>query len=222
MAAPSIPKRLARRPRFGGYVVPYFVQWLRFGELADETDNDARPDFRVINRARFIRCLRWRRCWLCGEPLGARATFVAGPMCTINRISAEPPSHHDCAEYAARVCPHLANPRHERRDGHYAREKIAAAGHMLLHNPGAVVLWTTARWQAFDAQTGQDGILIEMGEPTAVSWWAEGRRATRHEVDQALMRGMPKLLELAEADGAVRAIHGQVLRLEPWLPKETA
>lgn len=28
-------------------------------------------------------------------------TFVVGPMCELNRISGEPPSHRECAEFSA-------------------------------------------------------------------------------------------------------------------------
>jgi len=45
-------------------------------------------------------CVRHKRCWLCGQPLGKFMCFVVGPMCAINKTSAEPPSHRDCALYA--------------------------------------------------------------------------------------------------------------------------
>jgi hypothetical protein len=37
-----------------------------------------------------------------------RWSFVVGPMCGINRNSAEPPSHKECAQWSARNCPFLS------------------------------------------------------------------------------------------------------------------
>ena len=88
-----------------GYVVPWFVDWL-----------DGKPEFRAMDRSKFVRAIRERLCWVCGEKLGVYLTFVAGPMCGINRTSGEPPCHADCALWSALNCPFLSNPRMVRRE----------------------------------------------------------------------------------------------------------
>src|SRR5215467_3774641 len=94
---PPLPKRMLALPIDGrGYPVPWFVAWIR-GE----------PDFRVIKPGGAEIAYHRNLCWLCGQRLGTYKTFVIGPMCTLNRVSAEPPSHRDCAEFAAKACPFL-------------------------------------------------------------------------------------------------------------------
>jgi hypothetical protein len=102
----NVPERIAKLPRDDrGYPVPWFVAWV-----------DGRPDFRVIEGGRIFEALKERRCWVCGEKLGRYLAFVIGPMCAINRITSEPPSHRDCALFAARACPFLTMPRMKRNE----------------------------------------------------------------------------------------------------------
>jgi hypothetical protein len=96
-----IPPRMAKRPISDrGFPVPWFVAKI-----------NGIWDFRAIEPGRIARAYNKNLCWLCGEPLGKFVAFVIGPMCSINRISSEPPSHRDCAEYAVRACPFLTQPR---------------------------------------------------------------------------------------------------------------
>src|ERR1700722_8284381 len=88
-----------------GYPIPYFVGWV-----------DGKPDFRLADPEKLAVCYRHRRCWLCGEPLGKFLAFVIGPMCAINRNTAEPPSHYDCALYACIACPFLSQPKMRRNE----------------------------------------------------------------------------------------------------------
>ena len=43
-----------------------------------ELDTNGKPDFRVMDTRKYQLALDKRRCWLCGQPLGKYATFVAG------------------------------------------------------------------------------------------------------------------------------------------------
>jgi hypothetical protein len=131
--------------------------------------------------------------------LGRFRTFVAGPMCAINRTSAEPPSHLECARFAAKACPFLTKPRMRRNDKDLPEHKDAP-GTMLSRNPGCCVIWTT---QAPIVVKHQDrnGMLFDIGEPTSVEWWAEGRRATRDEVMASISSGLPILQKMAAEEG---------------------
>jgi hypothetical protein len=59
-----------------------------------------------------------------------------------------------------------------------------------------------------------------VGEPSAVSWWALGRPATRTEAEAALASGLPLLEEAADADGdaARRGLAEQVAVARTLLP----
>lgn len=105
MSELEIPERLVDRPRARGFVVPWFV-----GQL-----DDGSYDFRTAEASKIAIAVRGKLCWMCGQPIGRFQVFIVGPMCAINRTSAEPPSHRDCAEYAAAVCPFLVQREGKRR-----------------------------------------------------------------------------------------------------------
>jgi hypothetical protein len=96
-ALPSRMKTLPVDER--GYPVPWFVDWV-----------DGKPEFRAMDGNKWESAVRYRLCWVCGGTLGVNKSFVAGPMCGINRTSAEPPCHLECATWSARNCPFLKNP----------------------------------------------------------------------------------------------------------------
>lgn len=175
---------LATNP--AGYPIPWFV--------ADGTPD---PDFRVIAPERVVRAIRETRCWVCGQQLGAWKAFVIGPMCAVNRITAEPPSHLSCAEYSVQACPFLANPAKRRRTGGLPEER-EVPGTMIERNPGVSLIWPTRSfrpfWTAPDPEHGIGrGILIHLGDPGGVQWWRAGRRATRAEVLESIESGVPIL-----------------------------
>jgi hypothetical protein len=176
-----------------GFPVPWFVAW-----------QDGKPVFQAMDGEKWIKAVRQRLCWVCGGPLGVYKTFVAGPMCGINRTSAEPPNHVECAQWSARNCPFLSNPRQARRDMEGA-SLIDAPGFALQRNPGVTMLWTTRTYSVFDDGHGRP--LITFGEPESVEWFAEGRQATRGEIMHSIETGMPALMALAQTqDGAVKEL----------------
>jgi hypothetical protein len=178
----KLPARMAKLPvNDAGYPVPWFVAWI-----------DGKPDFRVIERGRIAAALSLHKCWVCGERMTApTASFVIGPMCAVNRVSAEPPSHYECATYSARACPFLANPKKRRREGKMPEERVDAPGMMIARNPGVALVWSSRHWRAFQVPSGlgSPGVLFNVGE------------ATRDEVVAAIDSGLPILLAEAEKEG---------------------
>lgn len=177
MTLPPPPPRIARLPRDKhDRPVPWFVAWI-----------DGAPDFRIVARGKVEEALRFEKCFVCGDRLGRRVTFPVGPMCTINRTAPEPPCHKECAIYAAQSCPFLTRPNMRRREaglpeGHHL--DTHAPGHAAAHNPGVTALWTTRQLQPVVDDKG--GILVRMGEPDEVLWFAAGRPATRAEAEESL------------------------------------
>lgn len=196
----GLPKRPARISDLPlderGYPVPWFVAWI-----------DGKPDFRVVKPGAIAEAHNKSLCWLCGKVLGAHKVFVVGPMCGVNRISSEPPSHLDCAKYAVTACPFLTRPlavRNER--GFEEMGAIEPAGIMIKRNPGVTLLWSTKDYRLM--RQGH-GVLFRIGEPTQIAFYAKGRLATRDEVDESVRTGLPLLEDMAQKDGssAVRALN---------------
>lgn len=168
--------------------VPWFVTWI-----------DGKPEFRVADGRKFALALEARLCWVCGTRIRDRMAFVLGPMCTVTRTSAEPPCHIECAVFSVRACPFLSRPKMERREGGIP-EGAGCAGHMITRNPGVGCVWGTTVYTPF---RDGPGVLLNVGDPIRdmVSWWAEGRKATRAEVEASIDSGLPILREMAEKDG---------------------
>jgi hypothetical protein len=182
--APPQIRALPLDPR--GYPVPWFV-----GRNPDTGERD----FRIIYAEQVNLAAKGRKCWICGRALGEQSTFTIGPMCTVNRVSSEPPAHLGCARFAVRACPFLTNPQARRDPRNLDTAKLAdeTPGIMIQRNPGVTALWRCRRWKRRDG-------LFNLGEPTAVEWFAQGRPATRSEVLAAFDTGLPTLEELTDND----------------------
>lgn len=193
-----------------GYVVPWFVEWV-----------DGKPEFRAMDGRKFVAAIKRKLCWVCGKKMGVNVVFVAGPMCGVNRTSAEPPSHIECAEWSARNCPFLSNPKMVRREDEVinnAQLRDMSAGIAITRNPGVSMLWGTRQFEVFD--DGKGAPLIQMGEPEFVKWYACGKEATREQVQNSIDSGLPNLVAVArEQEGGIEMLNKFVARLEPWLPK---
>ena len=209
---PPLPKRIQSLPvDERGFPVPWFVAWV-----------DGKPEFRAMDGRKWSLAVEKKLCWVCGQPLGSRFTFVVGPMCGVNRISAEPPSHRDCAEFSAKACPFLTMPKMIRRENHMPENIHNPGGVMIRRNPGVTLIWHTRDYKVIRVP---NGALIRMGEPFEVAWWAEGRQATREEVEEAIVTGLPLLLEACDAEerpedreAARTQLEKQKLVLWPLLP----
>lgn len=185
-------------------------------------NGQGKPDFRVVTAQRIAQCVREKRCWICGETLGAYKSFVIGPMCAVNRISAEPPQHLECADFAARACPFLVNPTQHRREKGLPEGHRDAAGVMIRRNPGVALIYTTRSFNVFRAD--DRGVLFELGDPHSVRWYCEGRTATRAEVMASIDGGLPILLAEAEAEGpyAVACLNEMMARAITLVPPRNA
>lgn len=202
----KMPFAMAMRPRdHRGYPVPWFTPW-----------HEGRWDFRYVAPGKVQQAVREQRCWTCGEPLRSPCAFVVGPMCAVNRTSAEPPSHVECAIYAAKACPFLARPKMARPSGgEGVHEGGSMPGVALLRNPGVALVWIT------DHPTYQvQSRLFDIGEPLRVRWFARSRPATREEIMESIDTGYPHLRKLADEQGpdAVAALDAQVAVAKELVP----
>ena len=181
----EIPSRIKALPvDKRGFPVPYFVKWI-----------DGEPHFPVMDGDKLAVAINQSRCWICGDVLGAYKCFVIGPMCGVNRISAEPPSHLACARFAALNCPFMAHPLAKRANLDGIETHVA--GIMIERNPGVSLLWITKSFEIIKA----GGVLFRIGEPESVEIYAKGRRATRAEVNYSVETGLPALHKVADLEG---------------------
>ena len=205
---PPLPRRMEHLPIDDrGFPVPWFVAWI-----------DGKPDHRIMDGAKIWPAIRGGLCWQCGEQLGRFKSFCIGPMCSITRTIGEPPSHRECLQYAVRACPWMTRPHAKRREiGLPDDHRFPDGG--VRRNPGAVCIWTTTSFMPFRADRS---ILFELGDPESTEWYAEGRPATRAEVDESIASGLHLLREPAEQEDAQNPARGAVAELERRIARETA
>lgn len=207
---PDMPRKMRQLPRDEvGRPIPFFVEYV-----------DGKPDFRVMNPRNFLSAIHANLCWVCGTALPRSpfpATFVAGPMCLINRTSAEPPGHFACGEWSAKACPFLSKPAKVRREGGLD-ELAEAPGIMLARNPGVTALIDAERWTHFREP---NGYLFRFSFIKRVAWMTRGREATRGEVLDSIHSGLPILQEMAAEEGpsAEASLARMVADAMKWVPK---
>lgn len=208
-----IPSRMQKLPiSEKGFPVPWFVAW-----------PDGKPDFRTVYPERVAQAIVQKRCWICGETLGVHQVFAIGPMCAVSKVTSEPPSHRDCAEYAVKACPFLVNPRARRNEKDLPEGKFAPGGVMIDRNPGVTALWFTKQYRPFynESEVGKGGILIRVGPAERVDWYCRGRAATRTEVMESVNSGMPELEQVSRAQGreAVAQLNRDFVSFAGCIPK---
>jgi hypothetical protein len=199
-----------------GYPIPWFVDYIN-GE----------PEFRAADMRKFRIAINDRRCWTCGNPLFGEEIFVIGPMCAVNRISSEPPSHRECAQYAAVNCPFLSKPHMVRRtDENWEAGKLPPAGVMVERNPGVTLLWYTRRHELINSTykpgVAGRGVLFRLGKPFLTEWYAHGRDATRAEVLESIESGLPVLREASmkhDGPAAIPLLENQITQAMRLLPR---
>lgn len=209
---PEVPARMRSLPiERRGYPVPWFVAWI-----------DGEPDFRVIDTPKLPRAHNEKLCWLCGQPRGKYLAFPIGPMCVVNRVNSEPPCHYECAYFAVRTCPFMILPNAQRREANLPEQRKESAGQHIDRNPGAMALYVCQRYTPFsvDPDMGNAGVLFELGEPTRIEWYREGRPATRAEIVESIDSGLPFLRDQAARQGpdSLDELARQVERAMQYLP----
>lgn len=209
---PPLPARLVPLLRRRGFPVPWFVPWLdpATQRIVPPDFPGAYPEFRAADARKRVEAVNHHRCWVCGQRLGTYLAFGIGPMCAVNRISADPPMHAECAAWSAMACPFLVRPHMERRDHERFVEQTTTAGHAIARNPGVSLVWITKAYRLVRAPRSgpddaggeeRDGFLFQIGDPRTVSIYAEGRAARADEVAASVRGGIGTLLDLAVADG---------------------
>lgn len=171
-----------------GFPVPWFTPKVN-GEW----------DFQAVSVGKAEEAMQKHICWICGKKMFRNMAFVLGPMCAVNRVSSEPASHVECAEFAVKACPFLTKPRMRRSP---KEDGPPVPGIMIERNPGVCLIWITRKYKPFRTKTG---LLVEVGDPIRTpTAWREGREATTDELIESIKTGLPELLKLVKTQDDMR------------------
>lgn len=209
VSLPPMPETIAQLPRDErGYPVPWFVAWV-----------DGKPEFRCADAVKLRLAISEQRCWVCGGKfIDSIFAFLIGPMCAVNRVSSEPPSHPRCAEFSVKACPFLSMPKAQRREANLPAETTLGAGFAIKRNPGVSLIWITSYYKL---ERYPDGVLFRLyRDPAELSYWAEGRTATRNEIMESINTGLPILQKVAkdESPEAERELEAMVEKAMHFIP----
>jgi len=189
---PPLPARMQDLPvDERGYPIPEFVSRL-----------DGKRDFRAVSLDHLAKCIRDDVCWVCGQALDALKVFVIGPLPALQGISNEPPSHAECAEFAAKACPFLLLPQAKHRPVD-SPEVRKMRGAMRGDNPGVCCLYTV---RGYAYSEGPKGVLFRTGRATQVEWYTLGRKATRDEVLAAIRDSLATIRRASDLQAFERRI----------------
>lgn len=199
---PPLPDRLAKcHIDEKGFPVPFFVAWRDTLTGKPTKPGVGKPDHRFSRPDAIVDCVNYRKCWICGDVMGAFMAFSIGGMCLITGVSADPPAHLECAEFAAKACPFLSRPSTIRRKTDLPAERVVA-GMMIERNPGVTLIWTTKKYKVIRVDNGER-VLFQFGKREHLKFYREGRPATRAEIIESIDTGVPILRKQAEIDGEV-------------------
>lgn len=183
---PPVPERIKALPVSDkGYPIPYFVAYI-----------DGKPDFRVVDERKWYSALVLRKCWVCGQPLGSRVAFVGGTLIVVNHISAEPPSHVECAEFAVRACPFLLLPESKRRQAGIDELPTKPLGGVTLDDNPGVAAVCVVKSNQYRTEKQNGGRIVTLGEIERVNWYKGGEIATRADVVEAMDTAIAKVLAM--------------------------
>jgi len=168
---------------------------LRKGAPAVPVRLRALPDATALPSLDLAACHYYRRCAVCGEPLGQYKAFVLRPVAAVRRRCVVPPAHQDCAKFRAKELSH--------RRG------------------GVMMVWVT---RTYEVLPDGGAAWVHMGDAEQVFWYRGEHCATRDEVRQSFEEALPDLYEQAHASSeqAVVELDTMVARATRHFPRHSA
>jgi hypothetical protein len=155
----AIPKNMEALPVTAkGYLKPWFVKG---------------DDFRVMDEAKAKLSIVDHHCWICGNKMRKRFSFVGGMLSTQNRMYSEPPCHQSCAEYAMKVCPFILLPKATRRNAGLTEDQTVMPDSHVQENPE---MWgiTTVKKYKTSMVNGYPTMHFSKQQIISTSTWKEG------------------------------------------------
>lgn len=138
---------------------------------------DGRYDFTTSDLEKWLYVVVERRCALCGkkhDPL-APLWWVGGPLTLMNRYFFDPPMHEECARYALKVCPYLANPRYFAAKAHLVPDHLRID--VVSANKKKPAVFALMASNGYDLVDFQGDMLVRSDDwVSKPEWWMDGQQ----------------------------------------------
>jgi hypothetical protein len=185
-----------------GYPIPWGVF----------VDKAGRPHFQINDDVLRYKALKGGLCPICGYPLLRGRWFVGGPMSAFheNGAFADPPMHHECMQYAMRVCPYLAAPRYGGRidDRTLGADRPALlADYTQIERRPDLFVAALATGQKLCGLTFSPNV-IPRRPYLRVEYWSHGVQLTADEGEAMVEADKPNWPALAEATSPPKIVRG--------------
>jgi hypothetical protein len=99
---------------------------------------------------------------------------------------------------------------------------VPLPGIPITRNPGICAVWVTRMFSLFNPDIGGPGQLFQLGPPTELCWFREGRSATLPEIEDAIAETKTILMDAAMQDptpGAVQELKLELARLNSTMER---
>lgn len=155
----DVPAIWQHLPFHRGYPVPYFVYW------SEQPTGEKVPNFHLADPKKWVVCLKYKKCWVCGRKLSKAAFMITGPKGLTNRVGTDTFMHEGCARETLRWCPHLFYQKTVRRDPY--SDDLVINPHHDLEKPNQIALVKTGAFQVLNS--GRTYVINY--QPLAVQWF---------------------------------------------------
>jgi hypothetical protein len=160
-----------------GFPIPYIIL----------QGPDGKNYFQVNDSYKVQSCINNKLCAICGQPLGCDAWLAGGPLSAFHPHGAyiDTPTHHECGNYAMRVCPYLAITTY---NGKFNPDKLAGQGWVgVLVDPTVIddrpPFFAYVKIKGFTVNPTTRH-LIPKKPLLQVEYWNAGEQITREEAQQ--------------------------------------
>jgi len=164
-----VPEKLQKMPKWNGWIIPFITM----------LDKDGNPDFKVVDETKRIECIMKRLCGICGQSFPYQQyVFIGSDECAKSRVFFDPPAHKECAYYATKVCPYLANTRREYAEQMSKIEKnpspeIQGMVKFIQPRPKRMIVYVTRGYNLHvQKERGMQLLLVKADKPVEIDWHA--------------------------------------------------
>jgi hypothetical protein len=156
-------------------------------------DKEGKHHFKINDTVKTMQCMAAGLCAICGQRMSVNDRWMVGGIASgfdKQGMYIDHPVHHECAEYALKVCPYLASRNYDATKTDLDKLAQKVAGDAILFNPTVdpdrlplFALIRPLQIMYFVSKTDPSNIRVQIFGPYHnVQFWDDGEQITDIEV----------------------------------------